>query len=109
MSEFFDTFNAALPAMEAEFGENWIFKGRTYPAISIDHESDSSRAMKGGEFLDSNTTIYVRKAIFLSSQIKEGDSITARGQEFAVLAIEQDGDDSRGLVCGPSQIDVWKH
>lgn len=107
MSEFFDTFNAVLPDMESEFGESWIFNGTTYPAIAIDHETDTTKVMKGGTFEDVTTTIYVRLAVFNSSGVKQDDIITARGQDFSVLAIEQEGDDCRTLICGSPQVDVW--
>jgi len=107
VSDFFDTFNAALPDFEAVFGENWIRNGVTYPAIAIDHESQSDKTIKGGEFQDVTTTIYVRLAVFNSSGVETGDTVTARGQDFAVVTIEQEGDDCRVLVCGSPQIDVW--
>jgi len=107
MSEFFDTFNAALVDMEATFTETWTFKGTDYPAIAIDHESESTRVMKGGVYQDVTTTIYVRKSIFDSSGVTQDATVTARGQDFAVLGIEQEGDDCRTLICGPIQIDVW--
>lgn len=107
MSEFFDTFNAVLPDMEDQFGESWIFNGVTYPAIAIDHESDTTKVMKGGSFQDVTTTIYVRLDVFTASGVSMDDTITARGQDFAILAIEQEGDDCRNLVCGSPQIDVW--
>src|SRR6185436_20085103 len=107
-TEFFDAFNGALPSMEAAFTEDWIFKGVTYPAIAIDHESDSTRDMKGGVYQDVNTTIYVRKEVFDLSAVAQDDIITARGQDFTVLTIEQEGDDCRTLICSSPQIDVWK-
>jgi hypothetical protein len=107
-TEFFDSFNAVLPEMEAAFTEDWIFNDVTYPAIAIDHEADSTRVMKGGVYQDVNTTIYVRKAVFDSSGVSQDDIITARGQDFTVLVIEQEGDDCRTLICGSPQIDVWK-
>lgn len=107
MSEFFDTFNATLPDMEAEFGESWFFEGTEYPAIAIDHEADTTKVMRGGSFQDVTTTIYVRKSVFDSSGVEQDDTITARGQDFTVIAIEQEGDDCRTLICGSPQIDVW--
>lgn len=107
MSDFFDSFNAALVDMEAVFTETWTFNSVDYPAIAIDHEADTTRVMKGGVYQDVNTTIYVRKAVFDSSGVKQDDMITARGQDFTVLAIEQEGDDCRTIICGSPQIDVW--
>ena len=107
MSEFFDNFNSALLEMEAEFGETWIYNGVSYPAIAIDHEADTTKVMKGGSYQDVNTTIYVRKSVFESSGVKQDYTITARGQDFSILAIEQEGDDCRTLICGSPQIDVW--
>lgn len=105
---FIDSFNAALPDLEASFGEEWSFKGTTYPAIAIDKSTDSNITMKGGEFDQSATLIYVRLAVFEEAGCKEGDIIGARGKEFAIHSINSDGDDSRELVCGPAQIDIWE-
>ena len=107
-SPFLDSFNAVLPDMEAQFTEDWIFKNVTYPAIAIDRESDSSKQMKGGEFDVATTSIYVRLEIFEQAGCKEGDIVTARGKEFAILSIESEGDASRELVCGPVQLDIWR-
>jgi len=106
-SPFLAAFNAALPDLEASFTEDWVFKGVTYPAIAIDHESDTSKQMKGGEYEDVTTIIHVRLAVFLQSKVSSGDIVTSRGQDFAVVTIEQDGDDARAIVCGSPQIDVW--
>jgi hypothetical protein len=105
---FFASFNAALPALEASFSEDWSFKDTVYPAIAIDHEVDSAKMMKGGEFDDATVTIHIRLEVFLLAGCLEGDIVTARGKEFAILSIESDGDDARALVCGPAQIDVWE-
>lgn len=107
-SPFLDSFNAALPDMEAQFTEDFIFKGVTYPAIAIDRESDSSRQMKGGELDISTVSLYVRLEVFEEAGCKEGDVVNMRGKDFAILSIESDGDDSRELTCGPVQIDVWR-
>jgi hypothetical protein len=107
-SPFLDAFNAVLPDFEAQFTEDWIFKGVTYPAIAIDREIDSSREMKGGNYDAATIALYVRLSVFQTAGVKEGDTITARGKEFAILSIENDGDDARELVCGSVQIDVWR-
>lgn len=105
---FFDAFNSVLPDLEASFGEPWSFKGATYPAIAIDRSVDTSREMKGGNYDVSTTSIYVRLSVFNQAGCKEGDIVSARGKEFAILSIDSEGDDSRELVCGPMQIDVWE-
>ncbi len=107
-SPFLDAFNAVLPDMEAQFTEDWKFKGVTYPAIEIDRESDSSKQMRGGELDASTITIYVRLEVFQQSGVKEGATVTARGKDFSILSIENDGDAAMELICGPVQIDVWK-
>ena len=106
--EFFTSFNAVLPSMEAMFGEEWIHDGITYPAIAIDHETDSTKVMKGGSYQDVTTTIYVRKSVFLASGVKQDDNITARGQDFCVLQFDHDGDDSVTMLCASPQVDVWR-
>lgn len=106
-TEFFGAWNATLPAFEAMFGETWTFNGTDYPAIAIDKQSNMSRVMKGGSFEDVTTTIYIRTEIFTSSNVKQDDTITARGQDFAILEIQQEGDECMILICGSPQIDVW--
>jgi hypothetical protein len=106
-SPFLDSFNSALPDLEASFTEDWSFQGTTYPAIAIDHEVDSSKQMKGGEIDLGDVTIFVRMEVFLSAGLQEGDIVTARGRDFAVMAIDKDGDAAVALVCGSAQIDVW--
>lgn len=108
MSGFFDSFNAFLQAAEAAFGENWILKGNTWPAISIDHQTSSLKTMRGGEIEDEATEVHVREEVFISSGVIEGDIIVVRDNEVIVQAIDRDGDAARTLVCGPAQIDVWK-
>lgn len=94
--------------MEASFGEDWVFKGVTYPAIAIDREVDSSREMKGGNYDMSTTSIYIRMEIFLEAGCREGDVVSARGKDFAILSLDSEGDGAMELVCGPAQIDVWQ-
>lgn len=107
VSDFFDTFNATLPDFETAFGENWILDGVTWPAIAIDHESETQKTIKGGGYEDVTTTIYVRLQVFQDSKVQTGSIVNARGQDFSVLTIEQEGDDCRALVCGSPQLDVW--
>jgi len=105
---FFDSFNAVLPDFEASFGEPWSFKGATYPAIAISRLVDSSKEMKGGTLDVSTVSIYVRLSVFNQAGCDEGDIVSARGKDFIILSVDSEGDDSRELVCGPYQIDVWE-
>jgi hypothetical protein len=105
---FFDSFNAALPALEASFSEDWSVNGATYPAIAINDLHDSTIQMKGGQYDESTISIFVRLEVFNQSGVKEGDVVMARGKEFAVHSIESQGDASRELTCAPAQIDVWE-
>lgn len=107
MSEFLDAFNATLPDFETMFGELWVFKGITYPAIAIDQDLNSTRVMKGGSYDEVKTTIYVRTEVFDASGIKQDDTLTARGQDFSILEIQGDGDQCVIVMCGSPQIDVW--
>jgi hypothetical protein len=104
---FFDSFNSVLPDLEASFGEPWSFKGATYPAIAISRLVDSSKEMKGGNYDVSTVSIYVRLSVFNQAGCDEGDIVSARGKDFIILSVDSEGDDSRELVCGPYQIDVW--
>jgi hypothetical protein len=105
---FFESFNAALVDLEASFSEDWIIDGVTYPAIAINDLVEQTVMMKGGNFVDVSVSIFVRDEIIASSGVSEGDVITARGQELAVLKIGSQGDACKELTCGPAQIDVWK-
>ena len=107
-SPFLDAFNAVLPDLETQFTEDWSYNGVTYPAIAIDREVDSSRQMRGGELDASTITIYIRLEVFQQSGVKEGATVTARGKDFSILSVDNDGDAAKELVCGPVQIDVWK-
>lgn len=107
MSEFFDSLNAALPEMESNFTEDWILNNSSYPAIAIDKLAVGSKVMRGGNLIDANTVIFIRLDIFNGSQVKKGNKITVRGTDLTVLEIDSDGDDSRSLICGPAQIDIW--
>ncbi len=104
----FDEINNVLPEMAAAFTEDWILDSMTWPAISIEKLAVGSKVMKGGQLIDANTVIFVSEDIFQSSAVKKGNLITARGTELAVLEIDQDGDASRSLVCGPAQIDNFR-
>ena len=108
MGEFFDSFNSSLPEMESDFGENWVLNSGTFPAIAIDNLAVGSKVMLGGQLIDAHTMIFVRLDVFTGSGVKKGDIVTARGTDLTVLEIDSDGDDSRTLVCGPAQIDVWR-
>jgi hypothetical protein len=108
-NDFLDSFNWALSDLQASFGEPWIGPdGNTYTAIAVDHGSFTEKRMKGGKFQDVTVTVYVPLADFLASGVADGAIINVRGQDHAILTIEQDGDDSRTLVCGSPQIDVFR-
>lgn len=106
-SEFFDAWNATLPAFEAMFGEEFIFNGTGYPAIAIDTQTSQTQTMKGGTIEQVAVTVYVRTEIFNSSGVGHDQTITIRGTDFAVLEIHKEGDECVTMVCGPTQIDVW--
>lgn len=106
-SEFLDAWNATLPAFESMFGETWNFNGTDYPAIAIYRQTSLTRVMKGGSIDEVSCTIYVRTDIFNSSGIAQDQTITVRGDYFAVLEIQLEGDECVTMVCGPAQVDVW--
>lgn len=107
-TEFFDSFNAALPDLEASFQEYWTFNGNTYPAIAVDQSSINMKVMRGGQYVDANTHLFVREGVFLNSGVKEGSTISVRSQLFTVNTINRDGDDSRTLILSSPQLDIWK-
>lgn len=98
-------FNNVLPEMEGAFEESWTLGGTAWPAISIDRLSATSQVIKGGQLLDVNTTIFIRETIYLASGVKKGDKVDVRDQTLMVLLIEDDGDASRAIHCGPYQLD----
>lgn len=105
---FFDSFNVSLPDMEAQFTEDWTFKGAIWPAIAIDNLDIGSKTIRGGQMIDAHTSIIVRDEVFLASGVEKGAVVTARGIEMTVLQINSDGDASKVLVCGPAGINVWR-
>lgn len=108
-NDFLDAFNSALVDLQSSFGEPWIGPdGNTYTAIAIDHGSYAEKRMKGGTYQDVTVTVYVTLADYTTSGVADGNLITMRGQDYVVLAIEQDGDDARTLICGSPQIDAFK-
>jgi hypothetical protein len=107
-TQFFESFNAALPDLESSFTEDWILDGNIYPAIAIDRLTISEKTIKGGSMLQTAVTIFIREDVFQDSKVELGDMVSTRGQDFAVVSIDQDGDDSRAIGCEPVQIDVWK-
>lgn len=102
-----DSFNRVLPKMEAAFTEDWTFGSSTFPAIAIERSVSGSKVMSGGQLKDVHIEIFIREDVFQSSGVKKGSIISARGLQFAVLEIDQEGDASRTLMCGPAQLDVW--
>ncbi len=108
MGYIFSEINSVLPEMASAFTEDWILGDVTWPAIAIEKLTVGSKVMKGGQLIDANTVIFVSQDVFTSSGVQKGNIVTARGIELAVLEIDQDGDDSRSLVCGPAQIDVFR-
>lgn len=106
-TEFFNAWNATLPAFEAIFGESWKFNNVDYPAIAIDVQTSQTQVMKGGSYDAVSVTIYVRTEIFDSSGIKQDEIVTVRGKDFAVLQLHKEGDECVTMICGPTQIDVW--
>lgn len=106
-TEFFDAWNATLLAFEAMFGESWKFNNVDYPAIAIDLQTNQTRVMKGGTYEETHVTVYVRTEIFTSSGVGQDQTVTIRGQDFAVLEIHKEGDECVMMICGPVQIDVW--
>lgn len=105
---FFDSFNAALPDLEASFSEDWSFRGVTYPSIAINDLHDETQRMTGGDYDMSTVTIFVRLEVFQQSGVLEGSVIRARDKDMLVHSIESQGDACKELTCGPAQIDVWE-
>lgn len=101
-----DEFNQVLPDMEAAFTEDWVFGSSTFPAIAIERSVAGSKVMSGGQLKDVHTEIFIREDVYQSSAVKKGSIISARGLQLAVLEINQDGDASRMLMCGPAGIDL---
>lgn len=104
---FFDAFNAVLPDMEAQFTENWIFNGVTYPAIAVDVIEGFTETMKGGQIDTSGVKMWVRLSVFQSSGVQEDQTINVRGRDFLLYSISDSGDDSKEFDCRSPQIGVW--
>lgn len=102
VSEFFDEFNAVIPDMEAEFGENWSYNGSTFPAIAIE-DLKLSRIVgaPGGPLAQATVSLQVRQAVFDSSGIDRGKIINVRGTDVRIMATANDGDAAVSVICGP--------
>jgi hypothetical protein len=108
---FFQAFNSSLPDFEKVFGEEWILvKGSNpglYQAIFIETLSISSpKRMKGGKFVDCNTSLDIATCVFNESGVKRDDIIKVGHQQLRVMEMEFDGIDDVTLICGPAQVDV---
>jgi hypothetical protein len=88
------------------FGVPWTLNGTEYAAISADKLKVSERAMPGGKFREATLTIYVSLAVFGISGVKKGSTVICFGETVRVLEIEDDGDASRTLICGPGGVEV---
>ena len=106
MSTFFDDFNAALPDMQAAFGEPFIFAGQTGQAVSVDVLEKTLSVMTGGRFENATVTLTVMAADVTRLGINEGSIIVVRGQRVRVYSMPSDGDDTITLNCGPAGVNL---
>jgi len=111
MSDFFDSFNNALPEFGNNFGEQWILvtgvNAGEYSALCIEPLNLSSKNMLGGLYADASTTIDISTSVYMKSGVKKGSIVSCRGQQLAVMELQFDAIDDVTLICGPSQLDVW--
>src|SRR4051794_19651587 len=106
MSDFYDSFDAALMEAERVLGTPWSFNGAEYPAVSVEKITVTDRAMPGGRFADATATLVVRLEVVTRSGGKKGSVIVVDGEKLRVIEVDRDGDGSRTLVCGPVGVEV---
>lgn len=105
-NSFFTAFNQSLCEAQRVMGETWTLGSMEYEAVAMDALSATDRAALGGRFADVSMTIHVSLAVFTNSGVKKGSVIVARGAKLRVSEIQNDGDDARTLLCGPTSIEA---
>jgi hypothetical protein len=92
-----ETFEVALPKGNAAALGN----PGTYSAINIDDVEYSQRATPGGTAADVTVDIYVKTTVIATAGIVEGTKLVVRGKRMRVIAIVDEGDDTKILKTGP--------
>lgn len=104
---FIDSFNAALPDMEGNFGETFqIAGGATFTALSIETLEIQQTATGGGLFRNATVTLEVTQATATAAGLRKGLVLTVRGEQVRILGVKSDIDASVTYVCGPAGIDT---
>ncbi len=105
-NSFFAAFNQSLGEAQRVMGETWTLGSMEFQAMAMDALSATDRAALGGKFADVSMTIHISLVVFTNSGVKKGSVIVARGVKLRVAEIQNDGDDARTLLCGPTSIEA---
>lgn len=104
---FMTAWNPSLDEGERVMGARFLFAGTPYPAISVEPVTFEQRATPGGRFNSANVTVLVRRAIAAAGGFAVvGKILTVRDQNVRVQEVDDDGDDSLLLICGPAGVEM---
>lgn len=110
MSEFDDGMNEGNAAMQTSCGATFELAKNgnpgTYQAVSIDNLKIEATLAPGGMKNDSEVVMWVKNTVIASSGLVDGSVVVVRGKRLRVTGIENDGDDTRMVTCGPAGVKV---
>lgn len=110
MSEFDDGMNEGNVAMAMSCAETFELAKNgnlgTYSAVSIDNVQIQATLAPGGMKNDSQVVIWVKDSVIAASGLVDGSIVVVRGKRHRVTGIENAGDDTRMVACGPAGVRV---
>ena len=101
MSRFTDAMAGSLGAMGAVYGESFTVANVAYPALDIGEAQNEEKLAPGGKFKPGTLKITVRQGVMDESGLGLHKRLWARGAEFRIEAIADEGDGAPVLTCGP--------
>jgi len=110
MSAFTNSFNQANDAFEGMCAETFelIRLGipGTYTAVSIDDLNIANAIIPGGSGSENQVNVFIKDAVVDAAGIVEGTVLAVRGKRVRVASINEDGDNTQLLVCGPAGVSL---
>lgn len=106
-SPFMAAWNPSLDEGERIMGAPFKYEGTDFTAVAIEPVTFEQRSTPGGRFNNATVTIVVRKTIASAGGFAiVGKLLTVRGQRVRVNELDDDGDDSYLLICGPAGVEI---
>jgi len=102
MNRFAAAMQPAHAAMKSIMGENFTVDGKEFEAIDIGEIKKGERVMAGGLYRPGSLTILVSAAVLAAAGLKLHALLTARDVPLRVAEIEDEGDGTHLLTCGPA-------